>query len=247
MTIQQITTLALVVSLYIYVLYKIIRNDSRNKWYLIIGFTAATSLIVYLDINANGIEPKDWAQIWLTFGLVLATILYADSAAKQADASVEMAKEMREQRMDEIRPYLLLRLNTENNELLQWDDFRGSKHPEEFEITILNSGKGPAINLEAALWTREKMTYFSTTKGYLATREEWKANINRSDTDIKTDIGWLPELSGQVEKTAAAIIAVEYRDINNRHWVSYLHLERHDIKEFVMEGKLMIAELKDHD
>jgi len=95
----QIIAVAIVFAIYIYGLFKVIKitrgsSPNKNKWNIVSGFTLATVFLIYLILNTYAIEPKDFALIMLTFGLVLATTLYAISAAKQANASVKMADGM---------------------------------------------------------------------------------------------------------------------------------------------------------
>ncbi len=88
----QIIAVVVVWLIYIYGLFKVIRGRSANKWNIVLGFTFATLLIFYLTLKTNTIAPADFVQIMLMFGLVIVTTLYAISTAKQADASVKMAK-----------------------------------------------------------------------------------------------------------------------------------------------------------
>ncbi len=196
-------------------------------------------LISYLIGNINNIVPADWAQILILLGLVGVTGMYAWSTQK-------MAQEIREQRLSEARPYLLLRLD---GEAVQWDrDEQGKPPSREFEITIRNVGKGPATNLWAALWGPQK-TYFGDNKGYLAPSEEWQTTISRASTSmVELGIekeGWLPELEKVITQKYPGIVAVKYNDIHRRIWVSYLCFERHvDVESYVLEEEQNIVELK---
>ena len=179
--------------------------------------------------TAQAIEPT------ILFVLVLVTAMYVKRTA-------EMAKEMKEQRLSEAQPYLLLRLGLADDEFLQWDTYQGKPAPREFKVTMRNEGKGPAINLLAALWHQRKTYFVGERKGYLAPGEEWQTNISRLNLMIEEKEGWLPKL-GEIIKQDDLIIAVEYQDIHKRKWVSYLHLERHvDVEEFVTEGEQNIVE-----
>jgi Ca2+/Na+ antiporter len=102
----QIIAIIIVFGIYLIGLLKYLKKSSPNKWNVILVFTTATLLILYLILNYNKIEPKDWAQIFLTFGLVLVTALYAIYTGKQAEASIKMAEEMSKARYDAVRPVL---------------------------------------------------------------------------------------------------------------------------------------------
>ena len=198
----------------------------------------------------------DHIQIALMAILVGTTIFYAyqakkanDSAKASAQASVKMAEEMKEQRLSEAQPYLLLRLA---HEVFQWDKTEQGEQPaREFPITIRNVGKGPAINLWAALWDRRN-SYFSESKGYLAPDEEWETTVSRASTSavelgIEKD-SWLPELRQVIEREYPGVVTVKYNDIHQRVWVTYLCLERHvDVEYFVMEEEQKIVELNKND
>jgi len=179
--------------------------------------------------------------VWRTFAISKAT-------RRQADASVKMAEKMEEQLLSEARPYLLIRLA---GEVVQWDNTEQDKRPSEFGVTIRNVGKGPAINLRAAMWHPMK-THFGDNKGYLAPGEEWQVAISRVSTSGVEmgweKEGWLPELEETVKQDDPGTIAVKYQDIHKRSWVTYLILERHiDLPQFVMEAEQNIVELKSYD
>ena len=174
--------------------------------------------------------------IILTVVLVIITGIYAwrtfaisKAAKKQADASVKMAEETREQRLNEARPYLLIRLA---ERIVQWDGIDLDENPlEEFQVTIRNAGKGPAINIKAGLWHPTERIGASP-KGYLSPDEEWEATISKLPMSAYVDnfyddgTVWLPEFRDIVEQDYPGIIAVEYQDIHKRTWVSYLYLQR---------------------
>ncbi len=199
-------------------------------------------LIVYLVVNVKNIEPAVWAQTLLTFGLVTVTGFYAWRTHV-------MSEEMKEQRLGEAQPYLLLRLESE---FTRWEkDEKGKPPDREFPVTIRNVGKGPAINLWAALWSAEK-TFFGNSKGYLAPNEEWETSITRLSTDmVELGIkkkGWLPELKKAIRREYTGVIAVQYNDIHQRKWASYLCLERHvDVEHFVIEEEQNTVKLENPD
>ncbi len=198
----------------------------------------------------------DWIQAISMVVLAIITGVYAwrthiisRATREQADASVKMAEEMREQRQGEARPSLLLRLN---GEAIQWVDIEpNERRPTKFEVTIRNVGNGPAINLWAARWSHEK-SFFGDSKGYLAPNEEWTTGISNISTMIvrlraEKDI-WLPELREVIENKYPGIVAVKYNDIHHRVWVSYLCLEwHHSVDGYVMEGDQNIVEVKEND
>ena len=186
---------------------------------------------------ANVIDTAQAIGLIITFALVLVTVTYVKRTA-------EMAKEMREQRLSEARPYLLLRLT---ERVVQWNDSPDLREhfPRTFPITILNGGKGPAIDLYTALWNKGESRYVYDCKGYLIPGEEWQAEISRFTTSTGEKEGWLPQLRNIVGQNETEIIAVEYKDIHKRTWISYLYLEKHaQDSAFVVAGEHNIMELK---
>ncbi len=82
----------------------------------IIGLSVATVVLIIVLSTLINIGKLDFAQaiqITITFVLVLVTVIYvlrtseiAKATREQAEASVKMAEEMREQRYDEVRPVI---------------------------------------------------------------------------------------------------------------------------------------------
>jgi hypothetical protein len=167
--------------------------------------------------------------------LVILTGIYAWQTRRMAD-------EMREQRLSEARPYLLLRLDLADDTLLQWDTHEGKKPPPNLAVIIENAGSGPARNLEASLWDSRYVST-SVNRGYLAQNEKWRVLISKDQIGIDGMV-WLPELRDSIKKEYPGVVAVKYSDIHHRTWVSYLCLERHDVEAFVMDGEQNIVELK---
>lgn len=242
-----IVAIGLSITLSIVVLLKSIREGFTRKRTATFVLALGLLFIVYLAYNAQEIHPADMVQIMLVIGLVAVTGVYALFTARQADASVKMADEMREQRLDEARPYLLIRLKDES---VSVNLTLG--HPVNFTVTILNAGKGPAIDLLAALWYPNRNPFFAS-KGYLVSGKEWEAVISGfypvGAQPEKGKEGWLPELSELVKRPQPGVVAVKYKDIHKqRKWVSYLCLESPvNDASIAIEGEQNIVELKKDD
>ncbi len=199
--------------------------------------------ILYLSVNINNIEPGVWAQILLLLGLVVVTGMYALSTQKQAGASVKMAEEMKEQRLMESRPYLMLRLAQEFTQLDINDG--GNKLPKEFGVEICNAGSGPAVNITVALW-RSSDVYPVQTRSYLGPNEDWNVSISTSSVDIYNDI-WLPQLKQKVKYDFPGTVAIEYQDIHDQKWVTYLCLQQFDDQNYMIDGEQSIFKVENHD
>jgi hypothetical protein len=194
----------------------------------------------------------DWIQAISMVVLVIVTGIYAwrtfaisRGTKKQADASAKMAEEMREQRLSEAQPYLLLRLR---DEAIQWDEIENKRPPNEFGIEIRNEGKGPAINVWAALWDAKK-AFFGDSRGYLAPGEKWETSISRTPIMLgNITARFLPNLSEIIEKHMPGVIAISYNDVHRRTYVTYLYLcGHHSLDGYVMEGEQNMAELRNND
>jgi len=247
-----VVTILLILGVYIYLLVKIpqlpfVGGFIGRRKIRVFGSLIGFLVVFYVFYNLHELQSNEWVEISLLAGLVAATGALAVYAAGQAYASVEMAKEMREQRLSEARPYLLLRLK---DRVVQWNnspDLREHR-PLTFPITILNGGKGPAIDLYTALWKKGESRHVYEHKGYLIPGEEWQAEISRTITLEGQKEGWLPELSDIVEQNKTGIIAVECKDIQKRTWVSYMYFEKHPYEDaFAVEGEQNIVEIKGND
>jgi len=173
------------------------------------------------------------ASAFLALGLVYVTWRYAretksiaEATRKQADASVEMAQEMREQRMALDRPNLLI-------------DFQGTTppnrpyvagereeeladFPKELSFGVYNDGPGPAKGLSVAY-----KDFLPKGRDYLLSKEKkWGCVLNN-----RSLIPFL-EAAGVIERNsdwAVGAIVVKYSDVHDRRWEA--HLELHEIRE----------------
>lgn len=192
-------------------------------------------------------------QVILMGLLVVVTGIYAwrtfaisKGTERQAQASVEMVKEMREQRMSEAQPYLLLKLEDEPHQREGAPKFTEKADNNMLRITVLNAGKGPAINLRAAIWHATK-TYCGDSKGYLAPDEKWgKRKITTDpESEISNEEGWLRKLGEIVTHDGPGVVAVACQDVHGRTWVSYLYLEwHHSVDDHVKAGNQGVVELE---
>jgi len=183
--------------------------------------------------------------------LFIVTSIYAWHTRKMAD-------EMREQRLIEVQPYLLLRLNPGEDGFVHWYELESpldlkTKRTSKLPVTIRNEGKGTAMKLEAYLWDiphpHDLGPYDG--RGYLAPGDEWQTDMSGFSIGID-EYEWFQELKGIVElkPNYAGIVIVKYTDIHKqRTWVSYLCLESkiHPLEDCVDEGEQNIVELKKSD
>ena len=122
---------------------------------------------VFLTYRASELESADWAQIILMIALVAVTAFATLSATRQANASVKMAEEMKEQRVMASRPVIIQKaVIVDETELAteaycDWFSY--------FEV--YNTGNGPAIEVEISLLNKEKTPIHSQRKTFLRAGE----------------------------------------------------------------------------
>lgn len=176
----------------------------------------------------------------VTFSYAKTTARMSDAARRQADASVETAREMREQRLAEERPYLLLdaAVATEGS----WGFPQGSNgddinemHPTTLWCGIHNAGPGPAKEL-AVTMLHPHMEFEIERRGYLLVNQSWEPEpLVKAAPLAKALSGVKPlGLSDWLAKQGApphpvgdqydAGLVVGYRDISGSPWATYLAL-----------------------
>ena len=233
-------TLGIAMVVVIYFVFTIIQAIRKKRRFVsqlnIILLILGLMFLIFLTYRASEIEGGDWGQIILMIGLVAVTAAYASSTEKQADASMKMAQEM-------TRPYLMLRLAQEFTQLDSNDG--GNKLPKEFGVEICNAGSGPAVNITVAMW-RSSDVYPAKTRSYLGPNEDWNVSISTSSVDIYNDI-WLPQLKQKVKYDFPGTVAIEYQDIHDQKWVSYLCLQQFDEQNYVIDGKQNIFKVDNND
>ena len=240
MKLERILAIATFIMIVTVAVWAALRPDLIPRFNLVLlaGLIAVTTIYAYSTIQISR-ATKDQAEKMRE---------QAEATRRQADESVKMAKEMREQRLSEARPYLLLRLHDES---VRWDPELGIPELDpptngRFTVTIVNAGKGPAIDLRAGLWRPDRSPFWDT-KGYLVSGDEWKAVI-LGLPPVGGALEWLPELSKLVKRPEPGVVAVEYKDVHNRKWASYLCLVSPvNDATVAIDGEQNILELKGND
>ena len=194
-TIILIVAIVILITLYILGLIRSLRAGSTGRRAAIPALTLGFLLCVYLVFNVREIGPTDWAQIVLLFGLVVVTGVYAMSTARQADASVKMAKQM-------VKPRLTPDL------YLEGSFFEGRRV--KFNAMVNNDGEGSAYDVE--LWIEDD----STPPSKLITGGHKIAVLRRGDSRH-----WLvpsPYLDfPHSDKVQRRFFVVKYRDVNGEY------------------------------
>lgn len=198
------------------------------------------SFIDWLNDHAGAV------QVLFAAVLVMVTIIYAWSThviskatRKQAEASTEMVREMRQQAISLDRPYLLI--ETFNLNDVEWIDLSkdkledpGNACPRKVMYRILNAGKGPAKEVGTTVCHRNTF-YPSVSKDTLRAGEDWFVEIEhkvgyamiRESLDAKKGLShWLQTRGVQIEgeSTMDLGLVIQYRDIHDLSWLTYLRI-----------------------
>jgi hypothetical protein len=127
---------------------------------------------VFLVTHGKELTAKDWAAMIPTIGLVLITAIYAWSTEKmaqatkiQADASVKLAEQTKEQHVITTRPWIIQK----SQQQMAIGSTIITDYFSHFEI--YNAGNTPAIELEIFLLNEEKNYIFAERVSYLRTGE----------------------------------------------------------------------------
>lgn len=183
----------------------------------------------------------EWIQISvaavLTFTLI-GVLWYAREARRQAAASVRMAEEMREQRLGEDRPHLLIDLK-ETGPAMAEVDFEKKETildscPLSLELKIQNVGRGPAKDVVATA-VHHRRVFYIERRGYLLRGESWEFHLSLAvlfgsmldSCPPRALKDWLADrqIYPQTPIRSPLGVVVEYWDIHERAWVAYLELE----------------------
>jgi hypothetical protein len=172
---------------------------------------------------------------------LLAVCWYAWEARKQAKASVRMAEEMREQRLAEDRPHLLIGLTDWEPGGWEGRPSEGEtvqdSHPSKVTLVVRNVGRGPAKDLVATA-VHPKKIFSDVRRGFLLQEvTPWEFSLSpdilgqflaaRRRLPFPTLGEWLADhgVHPQPPVHSPLGVVVEYRDIYERRWVSYLELD----------------------
>jgi len=187
-------------------------------------FTAFVAIIGALIITAVNEASFNISQVLLTLALVLITCIYAmrtsdiaKATRAQADASVKMAEEIREQRYSESLPLLvpditqrsIVDKKLESNEV----DYGTLQTGVGLKVTWHNLGKGVAINTRLS-FSSPPLDSHPGKSLYFPPRESKALGVasKESISFEPTSVGWGHQLVDQTKPRLEA----EYLDIYKR-------------------------------
>ena len=147
-TIMLIVAIILVLAIFIIELVQVIIGRKRPTIspITIILLVLVLLFTVFLTYRASELESADWAQIILMIALVAVTAFSTLSVSKQADASVKMAEEMKEQRYDALRPIIDI-ANIQHMPIELARQAYAKEPPKELACKLCNVGAGPATDV----------------------------------------------------------------------------------------------------
>jgi hypothetical protein len=182
-----------------------------------------------MDLNASdGVQIGVGVVLTLTLGAVL---WYACEARKQAKAANAMADEMRQQRLGEQMPLVLMdadRLNFSTGGRKPGPDRRVEDcYPDMIKVRLINVGSGPAIDIDITAIHPKAHYSRSATKGYLLPGESTDYETTES---IYPPTGrglseLLADCRVNVESGYSVGVVARYRDVHERTWVTWLALD----------------------
>ena len=148
--------------------------NRRTRNILIIGAVGIVFIIAISVIGAIYIHLAPAFTLVLYAGLIVVTMVYAyfsmeiaEATRHQANASVKVAEEMREQRVMASRPVVIQKVIVETEtELATF----GSKDWFSY-FEVYNAGNGPAIEVEISLLNKKKTPIHSQRKTFLRAGE----------------------------------------------------------------------------
>jgi multisubunit Na+/H+ antiporter MnhG subunit len=192
-------------------------------------------VVAYLFFNLKDMQPHDWVLVALYAGLVGITLVYAVGSHRQAEASYEMAKEMRKQGVMNSRPIIIQRAMYKEDDYrtdleLQWIGIEKNRAYYFSHFEAYNEGNGAAIEVEMSLLNEEKKLVESIRETILRKNENPLKFRPSTIANLKEDITYY--------------IITEYQSILSREiwyqtWLPFtMRKSSQDEEIFITAGEL---------
>jgi len=147
---------------------------ARRRNILILGIVGGAIIIFIALFGAMNQDNAPVFNLVLFAGLIVVTMFYAyysmetaNAAREQADASLKIAEETREQRIMASRPVIIQKAVVETE--TEFATFGSKDWFSYFEV--YNAGNGPAIEVEISLLNNEKTPIHSQRETFLRADE----------------------------------------------------------------------------
>jgi hypothetical protein len=191
-------------------------------------------VIDWLNDNSGAVQ----AGAALVLVLTLMIVAYqASQTRKQADATERMVGEMREQRMAEDEPWLVIDIVGQKlADYYEWDEQDNAlRHKAtgdevthwplpECAVRLHNAGRRAAINAEYS-YLQPDTYYLHGPLRSLLHGETYEADISGIRAPYGQRPTWQEQLLAQLKVKTPGCVIVRYEDVNGRAWVSYLDLD----------------------
>ncbi len=148
-----------------------------------------------------------------------------------------MVREMRDQRMAEDEPLLLLRIvHQKLADYHEWDDqdqaLRHKQTGEEVKpwplpdctVRMHNDGRGTAVNVEVC-YLQAQNYYFHSIQPFLRQRDSEEVNLSGFPAFYGGRSSWEKAVLKRWGAPMPGGVAAHYEDVHGRSWVSYLDLD----------------------
>lgn len=169
----------------------------------------------------------------LTLALVGATAYYAwrthdisKATREQANASVEMAREMREQRLSQGEPKVFVKLEATAPGSLLYIEGQTPKEvlesfPDQIDFTVTNYGPGVALDLDAIVHFKDG-TSFRDVRDVLMPQDAWRCTLGRGLLIPGPGSQEVLSALGLNAVSADVLVSVQYNDVHSRTRASYM-------------------------
>jgi hypothetical protein len=207
----------------------------------------------------------EWVQVSVAAVLaatLLAVLWYGWQARRQAEASVKMAEEMREQRLSQDRPKLLAELG--QLDALEWEVGEAgvdetpavAAHPKSMTYCVQNFGEGPAKEVVTTL-LHPRASFSVEKAALLSPHESWcvRVTATKAETALREAIRgskapgmkeWMRSeglSSRYYDGLYDCGLVVWYTDIQDRRWATYVNfglIYRTDEVRKVIESRTLV-------
>jgi hypothetical protein len=191
-------------------------------------------VIDWLNENSGAVQAGAAVVLVLT---LIVVAYQAIQTRKQADATERTVEEMREQRMAEDEPWLVIDLVDQKHAAYhEWDEesntLRHKATGEEVTpwplpdcaVRVRNAGRRAAINAQFS-YLQPATYYLHGPRRSLLPGETSEEDVSGFPSPFGQPPAWQEQLLKRLNVTAPGCVIVLYEDVHGRSWVSYLHLD----------------------
>ena len=164
-------------------------------------------------------------QAIAVIALAAITLLYAWRTHAISTATRRQAEEIRQQRLDERRPVLLIDLANYRGKMARPSS--EDAYPDEIKARVTNVGSGPAIDIDVAAIHPKARYGRNQARGYLLPNEsmeyETEKSFYRPSGRRLADL--LQDCGVEANSDHSVGLVARYRDELERPWIAWMALE----------------------